>query len=114
MAAPFVWFDLMTSDEEGVVGFYRELLGWEAGPPVEALGGARMLGGEEPWASVARGEPGGWVPYAQVDDVAAAVERARGLEATVLQERTQGPAGWYAIVAAPDGARIALWQPAEG
>ncbi|MEZ5099022.1 MAG: VOC family protein [Thermoleophilia bacterium] len=114
MGAPFVWFDLVASDPEGAAGFYRELLGWEAGPPVDDLGGVRMLGGAEPWGLVAGGEPAGWVPYAQVEDVSVAVERARGLGARVLQDRTQGPAGWYAIVAAPDGGRIALWQPAAG
>jgi predicted enzyme related to lactoylglutathione lyase len=38
------------------------------------------------------------------------IERARALGAAVMLEPREGPVGWRSILAAPSGARIALWQ----
>jgi hypothetical protein len=54
----------------------------------------------------------GWIPYAQVEDVDAATRKAQKLGATVLKEKTRGPAGEFSIVRDPGGAAIALWQKA--
>jgi predicted enzyme related to lactoylglutathione lyase len=40
-----------------------------------------------------------------------ATERARRLGATVLLEPREGPAGLRSVVAVPDGAEVAFWQP---
>ena len=52
-----------------------------------------------------------WLPYVEVPDVAAATERARGCEASVLLEPREGPAGWRSVVSGPAAGEIALWQP---
>jgi uncharacterized protein len=74
-----------------------------------------VAGGDRPWAAIEAAENGesapAWVPFVQVDDVDAATERATDLGATVLHEKTRGPAGEYATIADPAGAPIALWRP---
>ena len=67
-----------------------------------------------PFAAVmpCKGRISGWVPYVQVDDVAAATKRAVKLGAELLAEPTRGPAGSYSIVRDPGGATLALWQKA--
>jgi predicted enzyme related to lactoylglutathione lyase len=92
--------------------FYEKLFGWQGsdGPP-----GMMMLArGDGPFAAVMpkRGEVGGWVPYIQVEDVAAATKRAAKLGAEVLEDQTRGPAGTYSVVRDPGGALVALWQKA--
>ena len=52
-----------------------------------------------------------WVPYVEVDDVAATTDRARRLGAAVLLDPREGPAGWRSVVSAPATGDLALWQP---
>ena len=54
-----------------------------------------------------------WLPYVEVDRIDLITDRARRLGATVIVEPREGPAGWRSVVAIPDGAQIALWQPKE-
>lgn len=107
----FVWFDLRTDKAEAAREFYSSLLGWNV------VDGGMFQNGDRPFAGVSEGAPVGdtprWVPFVQVDDVDSATERARELGATVLQEKTSGPAGEYSTVTDPSGAAIALWQPAS-
>ena len=52
-----------------------------------------------------------WLPYVEVDEIAAATARARELGASVLLEPREGPAGWRSVVTAPAGGEVAFWQP---
>ena len=52
-----------------------------------------------------------WLPYVEVDHVAASTERATRLGATVLLEPREGPTGWRSVVATPAGGQIAMWRP---
>src|SRR5204862_6214980 len=52
-----------------------------------------------------------WLPYVQVDEIAAATRRARRSGAAVLLEPREGPAGWRSVVATSAGGEVALWQP---
>jgi len=40
----------------------------------------------------------------------AATEKAVGLGATLIRERTKGPAGFYTVAAIPGGPQLALWK----
>lgn len=106
----FVWFHNASGNSDKASRFYEELLGWKRvdGPPGMTLLGA----GAAPFAAVAPRDEGleGWVPYVQVDDLAAATQRATALGAKVLQPRTRGPAGEFTVVSDPGGATFALWQ----
>ncbi len=108
MAGEFVWFSLGAEDPAGAREFYSSLLDWD-------IAEEGMVAGEErPWAAIGPdGESDtGWLPYVQVPDVDRATERALELGATVLRDKTRGPAGDYTTIADPTGAAIALWQPA--
>src|SRR5215470_14121984 len=110
MANVFVWFHNGGDAPVESAKFYEKLLGWK---PAEGPPGMTIFAGEAgPFAGVGakEGKVASWIPYAQVDDVDGATRRATQLGATVLKERTRGPAGEYAIVRDPGGAAIALWQ----
>ena len=58
------------------------------------------------------GEPSIWLAYVNVDDVAAAMEKAKSLGARVVREVTEVPnAGSFSIITDPTGATLGLWQP---
>jgi predicted enzyme related to lactoylglutathione lyase len=113
MSTAFVWFHNGSDQPTKSVTFYEKLFGWKGadGPP-----GMTMLARDGgPFAAVMekkKGETGGWVPYVQVDDVAAATQRAAKLGAEVVEDRTRGPAGTYSVVRDPGGALFAIWQKA--
>lgn len=108
----FVWFHNNSENTTESIAFYEKLLGWKAadGPPGMTL----FAGDTGPIAGIGEksGSVGGWVPYAEVDDVDGATKRAVKLGARVLAEKSRGPAGDFAIVRDPGGATIALWQKA--
>jgi predicted enzyme related to lactoylglutathione lyase len=107
---PVVHLELHTGDAAGASAFYAELLRWRA----QRLGSYLSL-------DLAGGVGGGivecgtrrpvWLPYVEVDRVDEVTERAGRLGASVLLEPREGPAGWRSVVASPEGAEIAFWQP---
>jgi predicted enzyme related to lactoylglutathione lyase len=113
------WIDLMASDREAAVDFYRQLFGWdiEVGPPetghytmcsVRGLPVAG-IGGQPP------GEqqfPVAWTTYLSVDDLDATAEKVKNAGGTVLT----GPMdvmdqGRLAVGQDPTGAVFGMWQP---
>jgi predicted enzyme related to lactoylglutathione lyase len=112
MTTAFVWFHNASEDPSESSKFYEKLLGWKSG---DGPAGMTMLTrGEAPFAAVAakKGKVAGWVPYVQVEDVAAATKKAVQLGADLLEDQTRGPAGVYSVVRDPGGALVALWQKA--
>lgn len=112
MSVPFVWFQNGSEKPSDSVAFYEKLLGWKGS---DGPAGMTMLArGDAPFAAVMprKGKVDGWVPYVQVEDIAAATTRAAKLGAEVLEDQTRGPAGTYSVVRDPGGALVALWQKA--
>ena len=115
MPAKFVWYDVTAKNTDTVRAFYADLLGWPIG--LEANAGPYkgwIMDGDQPWAAVVEADDataGRWLPYVQVDDLDAATAKAKGLGATVVQDRTEGPAGPAVTIADPGGALVALWVP---
>jgi uncharacterized protein len=114
IAHPVVHLELQTDNLARACAFYTELLGWRA-KTLHATGGTYLALdlGERIQGGAVEHESGrtAWLPYVEVPDIAAATERARLLDAAVLLEPREGPAGWRSVLAAPSGAEIALWQP---
>jgi predicted enzyme related to lactoylglutathione lyase len=111
MSEGFVWFTNSSEKPSDSVAFYEKLLGWKAadGPP----GMTMFAGGKGPFAGVSEKKAAlGWIPYAQVDDVDAATEKAVALGAEVIEKKSRGPAGEFTVVRDPGGATVALWQKA--
>jgi predicted enzyme related to lactoylglutathione lyase len=116
MTHAFVWFHNGSEKPADSITFYEKLLGWKGsdGPPGMTMLADPQTRDAGPFAAVMprKGKLGGWVPYVQVDDVAAATKRAAKLGAGVLEDQTRGPAGTYSVVRDPGGAMVALWQKA--
>ena len=108
---PVVHLELRTGNLPRACAFSAELLG--------CPGARRRRGGFLPGASDGRprrrrrGERqrAVWLPYVEVDDIAAVTDRAHSLRASVRLEPREGPAGWRSVVASRAGGEIALWQP---
>lgn len=108
----FVWFHNGSEKSSAATKFYEKLLGWKGS---EGPGGLTMLAKSAgPFAAIGakKGNVSGWIPYVQVDDVAASAELAVKLGAELVEDRTKGPAGIYSVVRDPGGALLALWQKA--
>ena len=52
-----------------------------------------------------------WLPYAEVERIGDATERARRLGAAVLLEPREGPSGWRSVVSSPVAGEVALREP---
>jgi predicted enzyme related to lactoylglutathione lyase len=113
---PVVHLELHTGDMPRAMAFYAYLCGWR---PERIDTGSGTY-----WAlDMGNGKGGGivecgtakplWLPYVEVDDIAAITERARRLGASVLVEPREGPAGWRSVVTTPEAGEIAFWQQKE-
>ena len=110
---PVVHLELHTGNLPRACAFYEQLCSWRP-EQVDAGCGSYLA------LEMGDGVGGGivecqterplWLPYVEVAEIGAVTERARRLGASVLLDSREGPAGWRSVVAAPDGAEIALWQ----
>ena len=109
MPDAFVWFHNGTKKPAESVSFYEQLLGWK---PASGPDGMTLFAGAKgPFAAVGDEQGiGGWIPYAQVTDLAAATQKATKLGAKVIQSQKRGPAGDFTVLRDPGGATLALWQ----
>jgi len=58
------------------------------------------------------GAPSAWLAYVEVDDIAAATQKARALGANVMKDVTEVMGmGWLSIIIDPTGAALGLWKP---
>ena len=114
IASPVVHLELQTDNLPRACAFYTRLFGWSA-KTIQAHGSSYLtleLGRGIQGGVVERDDAGGaWLPYVEVADITHTVQRARLLDAAVLLEPREGPAGWRSVLAAPSGGEIALWQP---
>jgi predicted enzyme related to lactoylglutathione lyase len=105
-----VHLELHTPDRAGARTVYRELLGWRAAT-VAGSYLALDLGADVGGGIVQCGtDRAGWLPYVEVDDVAAFTAKARRLGAQVLLEPREGPTGRRSVVVTPSGGELAFWQ----
>jgi uncharacterized protein len=116
MANPFVHVELMSTDVGKAKAFYSKLFDWKLEdmpmPDMtytmiqvgEGTGGG-MLKNPMPNASSS------WVPYVDVDDLAASTAKAKSLGATVLKENVDVmDHGAFSIITDPTGAMLGLWH----
>lgn len=115
MASPFVWFHNNGRKPNETKSFLESLLGvqWSQGPGgmtmlATSAGPFAALGGKES----RYGDRDEWIPFVAVEDVDVAAERAVGLGASLVREKSRGPAGEFTVVRDPGGAALALWKKA--
>ncbi len=120
-AGRFIWHELLTSDPAAAQPFYKSLMGWstsrwEGGdqPYTMWMLDALPIGGVMALPDDARrmGAPPHWLSYVGVPDLDATVEKAQGLGARTLTGPMHIPSvGRFAVVADPQGAVFAVFQP---
>ena len=112
--AHVVHLELHTNDLAAARAFYAELLSWRT-EPIDVHGAryhALDLGGPLDGGIVECGTPSSrWLPYVQVDEIAATTARGCELGASLLLAPREGRTGWRSVLVTPAGAEIALWQP---
>ena len=115
MPSPFVWFDNIGGNRPATTKFLTDAFGW-APNDIGPMTFMTAQGKDKPFAATADAMEGvsGWVPYLEVDDLAAATENARLHGAEIIAENVKGPAGDASFVRDPGGAPLALWKRAPG
>ena len=113
------WVDVTAKDVDASAAFYGALFGWEATEPgpVEETGGYRMfsmrgrtVAGLGPWRE--GGPPPMWTTYITVADADATCAAATQAGGTVFMAPMDVvEAGRMAVIADPQGAVFAIWQP---
>src|SRR3954464_12191800 len=113
---PVVHLELHTGDLPGACDLYTELCGWRSEWIETRSGSYLSLGlGDQLEGGIVECPVRGplWLPYVEVDKIAEATDRARGLGASVLLEPREGPAGWRSVVRTAVGGELAFWQPKQ-
>jgi len=115
----FHWCELWSSNAEEVLPFYEEVFGFEVETMDMPMGAYHVLknadGGQGGiMTSPMKDVPPMWLPYVKLDDVDAAVERAKKMGGGVKSEAaTMEGIGRIAIVADRSGAVLGLIKPAN-
>ncbi|HEU4385180.1 MAG TPA: VOC family protein [Anaeromyxobacteraceae bacterium] len=113
MPNPFVHIELATDDVAGAKAFYSNLFGWKlTDTPMDYT---LLDTGTPPGGGIFKRPPeapAGWSVYVGVPDAAATLEKAKGLGAMVLTERTliSPEFGHFAVFRDPTGCVICLHE----
>jgi len=115
----FCWHELITNDVEGTKKFYTGMFGWttedmDMGPMVYTMfkNGEEYVGGmmEINPEMAEMGVKPHVMSYITVEDIGAAVEKAKGLGAHVCKDVTELPMGKFAIITDPAGICFSFWE----
>ena len=116
--APFVWYELMTSDAAAAEKFYKTVVGWKTQDMSQGdMKYTGLLAGDAPVAGLmtlpkeacAAGAKPGWIGYIGVDDVDATAGRVTKAGGRIHVPPTDIPnVGRFSVVADPQGAVFAV------
>ncbi|HEY1146621.1 MAG TPA: VOC family protein [Allosphingosinicella sp.] len=120
----FIWYELMTEDVDAAIRFYGAVIGWTArdsgmggGNPYHLLSADGVdVGGlmKIPAEAKSAGMKPCWLGYVGVENVDAAVDKAKGEGASVHVPPTDIPnVGRFAMIADPQGAVFYMMQGAS-
>ena len=114
------WTELNTRDTKAAEAFYTKLFGWTAKHSAPSAGmeytefsvqGKPSIGMMPINEHMPANVPSYWMPYFQVDDADASVDKARQLGGKVMVPPTDIPnTGRFAIVNDPQGAMFAVFK----
>jgi predicted enzyme related to lactoylglutathione lyase len=118
MANPFVHVELNTTDVSKAKDFYGKLFDWDLEdiPMGEGESYTMISVGKGTGGGIMKhpipGEASAWLAYVQIDDIAAATQKAKSLGATIVKDVTEvADYGWLSIIVDPTGATLGLWKP---
>jgi predicted enzyme related to lactoylglutathione lyase len=112
------WADLMTTNVETARQFYALMFGWDISPGekdpsgyLHIKNGENFIGGIPPVGPQA-GVPSHWLLYFLASDCDTAAAKAKSLGANIFYgPTTMEGVGRWAVVADPQGAAFAIFQP---
>jgi hypothetical protein len=110
----FCWADLSTPDPAKARDFYEKVFGWgiEGEDYLHIKNGDAFIGGIQSQAHRNPNAPPHWLIYFQTADCAGATQKATGLGAQpIVPAMTMPNVGTFSIVADPQGAVFALYEP---
>ncbi|HET7679122.1 MAG TPA: VOC family protein [Xanthobacteraceae bacterium] len=116
MANPFVHIELMSTDIGKAKEFYGKLFNWKLEDmPMQDMTYTMIQVGEGTGGGMMQNPmpnaPSSWIPYVDVDDLAASTAKAKSLGAAVLKENVEVMGrGAFSIMTDPTGAMLGLWQ----
>ncbi len=117
----FVWFDLMSTNRDISLAFFRDLLGWTtSGTGLESglyltLSAAGVPFGGAVHMSPEEGHPSHFIGYVACDDVDDVAARAPGLGGAVAYPPMDIPGvGRFAVLSDPMGAHFSAMTPFPG
>jgi predicted enzyme related to lactoylglutathione lyase len=118
----FVWFDLMSTDREASLTFFRDLLGWTTAAPGGGSSGAylTLVAGNVPFGgavhmSTEEGHPSHFIGYVACDDVDDVAARVPGLGGAVAFPPMDIPGvGRLAVLSDPMGAPFSAMTSLPG
>jgi len=112
------WADLSTPDQDRAVKFYSEVFGWEIEAGTDGSGYLHIKNADQHIGGIPPAErhnphaPPHWMLYFLVDNCDASAQKAKELGGHLLMEpTTMEKVGRIAIVADPQHAVFALFQP---
>lgn len=117
MPNPFVHVELNTTDVSKAKTFYGKLFNWDLedvpmGPSTYTMIKVGQGTGGGIMKHPVPGAPSAWLAYVQVDDIAAATQKAKSLGANIMRDVTEVMGmGWLSIIIDPTGACLGLWKP---
>lgn len=113
MPAVVNYFEIGTPHPDEARRFFGALFDWTFGEPSEQS--YQMINSDQGglWDTTAFGAATWAIFYVQVDDVAATIERAESLGATVAVPLVDGGAIEFAHLLDPQGNRFGVWRPKE-
>lgn len=115
------WADLSSPDPESARKFYTDLFGWKISPGekdtsgyLHIQNGEDFIGGIQASAMRNPNAPPHWLPYFLVADVDASAAEAKEQGAAIhLAPMTVENVGRMAVLADPQGASFAIFQPSN-
>ena len=116
MANPFVHLELNSTDVAAAKAFYGKLFDWKLeDTEMPGMTYTMIQPGEGPGGGMMQqmipGAGSAWLAYVQVDDIAAATQKAKSLGAKIMRDVTEvGEMGWLSIITDPTGALLGLWK----
>src|SRR4051794_31408162 len=107
----FVWYELLTSDPEGALTFYPDVVGWKT-QPFQSGGYTMWVGSQGPLGGVSRlpdeakkmGAPPYWQANIIVANVDESVAKVKELGGKVYVVEDVPTVGRLAVIADPQGA----------
>lgn len=114
-----VWYELLTTDPKAAIAFYTKVTGWttqawDAGDYTMWVGDQGPLGGVTllPDAAKAMGASPYWQANVQVANVDQTLEQVKQLGGKIYIVEDVPKVGRLAVIADPQGAVLAVFQPA--